>query len=169
MMLRKLSFGMFAGYALMFAPAFATCTASTSRNWVDGHTIEAYAQGPTCAQAVATLIIRRKSGEAIWAYAHVTSNLMNFTQSPAANAKALTAQLKDWISGNGFMKSADKLVTDSEFPFMLNEGVDAATFAKYRKAKLPMLCYIQGMESGKCVALDNKDGVIELGVQSFPG
>ena len=79
-------------------PALAgpNCSASASRGWVGGTTIEAFAQGPTCAKAVVTLVIRNKAGNPIHAQAHDTAFLMNFTQSPAPNAKALGTTLKDW-------------------------------------------------------------------------
>lgn len=150
-------------------PAAATCSASASRAWVGGTTIEAFAQGPTCEKAVVTLVIRNKAGNPLFMQAHDTAFLMNFAQSPAANVKALGATLKDWISGGGFMSSADKLVVDSEFPFTVDGAVDKATFAKYRKAKLPLFCYIQGMESGNCLVLDKDGVVVDLGVQRFPG
>jgi hypothetical protein len=167
--MRKFVFGIFIGCALMVTPAYAACSASASRSWISGLTIEAFAQGPSCAQAVATLVIRNNSGEALWAQAHVTSFLMNFTQPPATTGKALASTLKDWISGDGFMKSADKLVEGSEFPFTLDGGLNKDDFAKFRKAKAPLFCFIQGMESGTCLALDKDGGVVELGVQQFPG
>ncbi len=156
---------------MMFAvtPAAAACSATAARAWVGGTTIEAFAHGPSCAKAVVTLVIRNKVGNPLFMQAHDTAFLMNFTLAPAANAKALGTTLKDWISGGGFMTSADKLVVDGEFPFMVDEGVDAATLAKYRKAKLPLFCYIQGMESGNCLVLDKEGAVVDIGVQSFPG
>lgn len=155
--------------AVIPVQAEAACNASASRAWVGGTTIEAFAQGPTCEKAVVTLVIRNKAGNPLFMQVHDTAFLMNFTQAPAANAKALAATLKDWISGGGFMTSADKLVVDGEFPFTVDESVNTTTFAKYRKAKLPLFCYIQGMESGNCVVLDKDGVVIDLGVQSFPG
>ncbi len=164
--MRKLSLGILCGCVLMATPASAACTASASRSWVSGLTIEAFAQGPSCSQAVATIIIRKKSGEPVWVQSYITSFIMNFTQPPAANNKVLTTTLKDWISGEGFMKSADKLVENGEFPFTKN---DDGEFAKYRKSKAPLFCYIQGMESGNCLTVDKDGAVVELGVQSFPG
>jgi hypothetical protein len=165
--MRKFSFGILFGLVLMATPADAACTASAARSWVSGLTIEAFAQGPTCAQAVAVISIRKKSGEAVWVQSYITQNVMSFTQPPAANNKQLMATLKDWISGDGFMKTADKLVEGGEFPFTKND--DAETFNRYRKAKSPLFCYIQGMESGNCLTVDKSGAVVELGVQSFPG
>ncbi len=166
-MMLKIGLGLVLGLALFTSPASAACTASASRNWVSGLTIEAFAQGPSCAQAVAVISIRKKSGEAVWVQSYITANVMNFTQPAASTSKQLAATLKDWISGDGFMKSADKLVESGEFPFTKND--DAETFTKYRKAKAPLFCYIQGMESGNCLTVGKDGAVVELGVQSFPG
>jgi hypothetical protein len=152
---------------LSASSAQAACTAQASHEWVKGLRVEAFAQGPTCAQAVATILVRTKSGEAVWAHSYITSFVMNFTQPPAASSKALTETLKDWISGQGFMKTADKLLESGEFPFTKND--DAESFAKYKKAKSPLFCYVQGMESGNCLTVDNNGAVVELGYQSFPG
>ena len=148
--------------------ANASCSLESSRSW-SGFKIEAVASGPDCAKAVVSLIIRNSSGGALWTHSYVTSELMSFSQSTDADDKAMLALLKDWISGEGFMKSADKLVMDGEFSFDLGEGIDAATFAKYRKSKLPLFCYIQGMESGNCLAKSQDGSLIELGLQRFPG
>ena len=148
--------------------AKASCSLESSRPWA-GFKIEAVASGPDCAKAVVTLIIRNSSGGALWSHSYVASELMSFSQSPNADDKAMLGLLKDWISGEGFMKSADKLVMDGEFAFDLGEGTDAATFAKFRKSKLPLFCYIQGMESGNCLAKSQDGSLIELGLQRFPG
>ena len=39
---------------------------------------------------------------------------------------------------------------------------------KLRGARVPMFCYVQGLESMACVALTS-DGITKVGVQSFPG
>lgn len=149
--------------------AEATCNAQSSRHWVKGFRIEAFAQGPTCAQAVATLIVRNKSGDAVWAHSYITNFLMNFTQPPPAIVKALADNMNDWISGGGFMTSADKLVLEGEFPFTVNEAIDADALKRYRNSKAPIFCFIQGMESGNCLVLERDGGVVDLGVQGFPG
>ncbi len=150
------------------AEAFSTCTAQAARKW-NALTIEAIAQGDDCANAVVTLVIRDKTGKPIWARAHIAAQLLNFSQDPMADSKAMTEKLSGWISGESFMKTADKLTLDGEFPFAASSDIDAKSFKAYRKQKLPLFCYIQGLESGNCLAVDKDGGVVELGVQSFPG
>ncbi|MBG1231033.1 hypothetical protein [Aestuariivirga litoralis] len=148
--------------------ANAACTASASRVW-NGLTVEAVAAGPDCAKAVVTLTLRQSSGDPLWTRSFITVQLMNFSQNPASDGKSMTKTVKDWISGSGFMQTADKLVLDGEFPFDPSAEVDKATFTALRKAKAPLLCYVQGMESGNCLAIDKDGSVVELGIQRFPG
>jgi hypothetical protein len=150
------------------AQAYTNCNAQAERKW-SGLTIEAVSQGDTCEDAVFTLVIRDKAGKPIWARAHIASQLLSFTDGPIASSKAMIEKLSGWISGEGFMQSADKLTLDGEFPFTVSSDIDQSDLKKYRKQKLPLFCYIQGMESGNCLAIDKDGGVVELGVQSFPG
>jgi hypothetical protein len=147
------------------AQAFTNCVAQAERKW-NGVTIEAVSQGDTCEDAVVTLVLRDKAGKPIWVRADIASQMLNFSQEPAADAKAMNAKLSGWISGEGFMPSADKLNLKGEFPFTPK---DKDEFAKARKSKAPLFCYIQGMESGNCLAVGKDGAVMELGVQSFPG
>jgi hypothetical protein len=147
------------------AQAVTNCVAMAERKW-NGVTIEATSQGDTCQDAVITLVIRDKAGKPIWARAHIAAQLLSFNQDPAVDAKAMIGKLSGWISGEGFMQSADRLTLKGEFPFTPE---DKAMMAKYRKAKLPIFCYIQGMESGNCLGVDKASAVVELGIQSFPG
>ena len=39
---------------------------------------------------------------------------------------------------------------------------------KLRGQKLPLFCYVQGMESMGCVALDG-ESITKVGLQTFPG
>ena len=153
---------------LLSSSANAACNAVVSRPWT-GFKIEASTSGPNCAQAVATISLRKANGEAIWTHSYIAQQLLNFSQINSADSKAMAKALGDWISGEGFMKSVDALKMDGEFPFTPTEGIDGATVAQYRKAKRPLFCFIQGMESGNCLTKSKDGTLIELGIQSFPG
>ncbi len=155
-------------WMLLSASANAVCNTSASRMWA-GFKIEVFASGPTCSQAVATISLRQSHNEAIWTHSYIARQLLNFSQTKIVDGKAMTKALRDWISGEGFSKSVDALKMDGEFPFRPAEGIDAATVAQYRKGKLPLFCYVQGMESGNCLAKNKNGTLIELGIQSFPG
>ena len=158
-----------AAFAICGATAAqADCMVSNKRSW-EGLTIEANSSGPKCGSAVATLTLRRSSGAVAWTHAYDTTQLLNFSQTPHDDTKAMTKLLGEWISGEGFMKSADRLAVDGEFPFSLAQDVEAKAFATYRKEKLAVFCFIQGMESGTCLMRGRDGGLTELGVQNFPG
>jgi hypothetical protein len=163
--------GLLLGVVLSFFAATAAqadCTARNTRAW-GGFSINALASGPTCNQAVVTIVIRTKSGEPKMARSYIAAQLMNFSQSPSPDAKAMTNALKEWTSGNGFMTSVDKLTLGGEFPFTPDDGLDAPSFKAFRTAKTPIFCYIQGMESGLCIGVRKDGELVQMGVQSFPG
>jgi hypothetical protein len=150
------------------AQAATNCVAQAERKW-SGMTIEALSQGDSCDTAVLTLAIRDKDGKPLWVRALVAGQLMNFASEPAQDAKSMVGKLSSWISGEGFMPSADKLVLKGEFPFTRSENLDAKSFAAYRSQKRPIFCFVQGMESGLCLAQDKDGTIAELGFQMFPG
>jgi len=169
----KSAWGMKAILTVLFfvfaaSQAEASCRASASRSWGQ-HKIEASAAGPNCANAVLTLVVRADDNYAVWTKTYVADQLMNFSDSPAANAAAMKAKLKDWISGDGFMKTADQLQTSGEFPFTPAGDLNPGTMEDAVKNRSPVFCFIQGSESGQCLAEIWDGEVVELGVQAFPG
>jgi hypothetical protein len=158
-----------AALSLLFATsAHADCTARNTRAWGE-FSINALASGPTCDKAVVTIVIRAKTGEPKMARSYIAAQLMNFAQSPSPDSKAMTNALKDWTSGKGFMSAADNLELDGEFPFTLDDGLDAPSFKAFRAARASIFCYIQGMESGLCIGVRKDGELVQMGVQSFPG
>ncbi len=166
----KKIFAIALGFSFSFgtAQAFTNCVAQAERKW-NGVTIEASSQGDTCADAVLTLVVRDKAGKALWTRALISTQLLNFSEQPAVDSKAMITKLSSWISGEGFMPTVDRLNLKGEFPFKITDGLDAKTFASYQKQKRPVFCYVQGQESGACLMLDKVGGVIEIGYQLFPG
>jgi hypothetical protein len=146
----------------------ADCSARTTRTWGD-YSINAQSSGPSCAKAVVTIVIRNKFGEAKMARSYIAAQLMNFSQSPSPDVKAMTNALKDWTSGKGFMNSVDKLTLGGEFPFTPDDALDAPSFKAFRAAKTPIFCYVQGMESGLCIGVRKDSELVQMGVQGFPG
>lgn len=169
--------------ALAFAPAvFAAdrCVASASAPFKAGsatYTVEAFSDGPTCEKAVSALVIRQADSVVVWQEAMVNEFVMDLAGK--ANAKELGEALKEWVSGgSNIATTADlpewKAGTDqpgagAEFPFYQEEGMDQASYEEARKAKLPVFCYVQGMESLACIVVDPAGGAYKIGAQSFPG
>ena len=137
--------------------------------------VEATTSGPDCARAVATLVIRNTSGEPIWADAHIASDIM--VLAPAHDIATMNAALDEWTTNGTAMQSTAALPEwpanadgpqNGEFPFYLNEGYTRESYNAMRAANYPMFCYVQGMESMRCI-IHGDGGVEWIGVQSFPG
>jgi hypothetical protein len=156
------------------------CSASTSTAWqpVRGraYRLEAFASGPTCALAVVTLVVRAPDGRALWTDAAPAEHLMTFgeVKTRAQMAQALgewlmqahtfrsTAELPEWMRGQDTPMSG-------EFQFLPEAGIDRDTYEETRAAKLPVFCYVQGMESMSCIVLSKDGQMNKIGVQTFPG
>ena len=74
---------------------------------------------------------------------------------------ATTAALPEWPASAEAPQSG-------EFPFYPDDGVDREAYATLRTQNLPLFCYVQGMESLRCVAF-NQGEIGSVGLQLFPG
>lgn len=171
-------------FTISAAPTHAAsnCNTKASQVWAASPTqkltIEALADGPTCSQAVLMFAVRNSKGDALWFEVSRPSDVMVFTQPPPKNVKTMTSALKQWITPDDHLKSADVLPewkegTDfpqaGEFPFYPDEGTGRGDYVKMQKAKLPMFCYIAGTESEACLVLMQDETIVKVGSQSFPG
>ncbi|MEQ1755360.1 MAG: hypothetical protein ABL973_14660 [Micropepsaceae bacterium] len=161
------------------AAAGPGCDVGAWSNWTPPrmrpHRAEAFSHGPNCANAAVTIIVRDPSGAPLWVDAMAASHLMPF-QGVNSN-RQMVAALRDWVSNPSTLKtSADFPVwpkgaqapAAGEFPFYPEKDVDRDTYEKLRAARVPVFCYVQGMESMSCVVLQD-GGMMKVGVQTFPG
>ena len=158
------------------------CSAKAKQIWALSVTqklsVEALSDGPSCSLAVVMLVIRNSKGEPLWIESNKASGVFTFTQANPANTKAMTEALKEWIMKDDRLQQAGALPDwkpgadapeASEFPFYTDEGITRDDYLNMRNAKLPMFCYVAGIESEACLVL-NKDGtIVKVGSQSFPG
>ena len=167
--------------ASLVAPAQASaCNFGVVKAWVpfkgQAYHSEAYSNGPLCANAVVTIVVRARSGLVLWVDAMSTAQVMTFgaVKTPAAMKSALA----DWLAQpHTFKSSADlpewKKGADGpmggEFPFYPETGVDRDAYMQIRAEKQAMFCYVQGMESMSCVAIAKDGTATKVGVQLFPG
>jgi hypothetical protein len=172
---------MMAGSASL-SHAAGNCTAKASQLWAASPTqklsVEAYTDGPTCALAVVTLVIRNSKGEPLWFETSDTRYILSFSEQPKANAKIVAATLNEWVKSDDrlqhtntlpeWKKGADAPVA-SEFPFYVQDGITQQDYSQMRHAKLPMFCYVAGMESEACLVLTKEGTIVKIGSQSFPG
>lgn len=154
------------------------CAASARSTWIaaerNSYTAEAFTSGPTCAQAVATIVVRAAEGTALMSQAAPVAHLFGLNE--AKDAAGMNGKLAEWLDQKSSpFATADKLPAwpegaeapnAGEFPF--HPDVDRDFYEQLRAETAPMFCYVQGMESQACYAL--REGALErVGVQQFPG
>ena len=138
--------------------------------------VEASSAGPDCAHAVATIAVRDASGKVLWVDASPSENLMTLAQ--ARDLPAMQRALAEWIDSNNHTIATTSALPDwpqgadapqnGEFPFYPEHDLDRNAYLALRTADVPVFCYVQGMESEACVAL--QDGAMaKIGVQTFAG
>lgn len=154
------------------------CDARGVGAWAAGDTqfsVEATTEGPDCARAVATIVVRNSEGRPIWTESFISEDVMLL--APAQDIAAMNTALGEWTTSATTMQSTSALPewpanaeapTNGEFPFYPNEGFSREAYSTMRTNNLPMFCFVQGMESMACLV--HGDGGIEhIGVQLFPG
>jgi hypothetical protein len=175
--------------ALTSLPSFASgrCDARVSQVWnadaTHKFTLEAVSSGPNCAKAVVVLVVRDIKGEVQWTMVRLAKYVATFGSEQTRNGKDMPAALTDWLDIGlqskqktmaelpDWKKAADGPADDppSEFPFTVSDELNRETYLAWRKAKLPFLCFVQGMESLICITVTDQGNVAEVGIQSFPG
>ena len=156
------------------------CQAEAVRTWdvADGgaYIINASSAGPDCQHAVATIVVRDGQNDVLWADALAVQH--TFGLNEASTPAAMRTALEEWIGANTTIMTASELPQwlantsepqSGEFPFYPEpEWNDRAAYEEVRARNAPMFCYVQGMESMACLALEH-GRLTKIGVQSFPG
>lgn len=150
------------------------CAASATAPW-QANTVEAFTSGPSCAHAVATIVVRAPDGAALMTEAAPVEHLFGLNE--AADPATMKQKLAEWIDQkDSALASAGKLpewkadaeTPGGEFPFYPEAGFDRAAYEELRAANAPLFCFVQGMESQACYVL--RDGALDkIGLQTFPG
>lgn len=139
-------------------------------------TIDATAYGPDCAHAVATYVVRAADKNVIWAEIYHADQVM--VLAGATDGGDMQTKLSEWVAfDNHTMASTGALPEwpanaqspqNGEFPFYPEDDVTREVYNQIRAANSPMFCYVQGMESQRCLAW-YQNTLVSVGVQSFPG
>jgi hypothetical protein len=137
---------------------------------------EAFSNGPSCARAVVTLVVRASDGRVLWTDAAAGEHLMTFVG--VKTRTQMTRALREWLTQRHIFKSTADLPAwkkgadapmSGEFPFYPELGIDRDAYEEIRAAGQPIFCYVHGMESMACVAPANDGQMMKIGVQTFPG
>jgi hypothetical protein len=128
-------------------------------------TITTTAEGPSCAQAVVTFVIRNAGGDPLWAFASTYYDLTmggvppegaepvsnermdEFLAGWANVTEQRTTELPEWRDGfDSLSASAQTFSYDTPF--------DRETYGMLRDRNLPMLCYAAAVEGSQCLIID---------------
>lgn len=157
------------------APEVNGCPATASGVW-EGHRIEASARGADCAEAEATITVHNGAGDTVYSETHTAAHV--FTLAGAESVDDMQRRLNEWINPPGAGRDSTGDLPEwpagadspeaGEFPFYVEEGVERTVYEALRRRDAPMYCYVQGLESLACFALEN-GRLTKIGAQSFPG
>lgn len=144
--------------------------------WPANFTARAESVGP-CGRATLILSVSNLSGQIVWDDTGPSDQYFGFDDVTDVDlmyealnlwigdyaSVSTTGTLPDWVAGEEYPLS-------SEFPFYVDEGVTRDDYLQVRAADHPMICYVQGRESMRCLHPAANGYVLEtVGVQSFPG
>lgn len=159
------------------------CTVSSAIDFKPGGKawqVEAVSFGPDCKRAVILLVMRQEGGLSVFTNVMSTDGIHFIdleADKPETMKKALaalldqsgsnlqsTADLKPWKAG------AEAPEPSGEFDFYPHADMNQEWYEELRAKKLPLFCYVPGLESLHCVAVDpSVDQAIPMGAQAFPG
>ena len=138
--------------------ASGACTARAARDWSVGDAafmIQATADGPSCANATALLVLRTHDGRALFADAYPIEQVP-LAFNPRADATRLATDLQAWIAGDDAHRTADQLPAWPEgaaAPPGFMPKLARLAYEGLRTEKAAILCYPDGGESNACIAL----------------
>jgi hypothetical protein len=169
---------------------WADCNTSVSKKWNVGrslpYAVDASSLGPDCKRAVALLVVRDGKGEVKYSFSAAAKDIGTFgnlAEAPVTDAKKMRAALTEWID-TGLSSKINHLsqypewkdgaegpaeTPPAEFPFTASSDLTRDTYENWRKQNLPVFCFVQGIESERCLVLAKDGSVSEVGIQSFPG
>jgi hypothetical protein len=121
--------------------------------------VETRAIGDHCATAAAVLIVRKATGEPLWAWATAHPWLR---QDGAGDPAAMDAFLRSWkprVDTTAALPDWPErdVYKDSLGPFM-STPFDRDRYLEIRAKAYPRLCFATGVDSGACIYFDTGSG-----------
>jgi hypothetical protein len=128
-------------------------------------TITTSSEGPTCAQAIVTFVIRNSAGDPLWTfsstYYDLTAGGTPPENAPAVTPEAMDAFLAGWARVSE-MRSSElpewregaATLTESASTFAYDTPFDRETYEMLRTRNLPLLCYAAAVEGSQCLLID---------------
>lgn len=153
------------------------CDIAVSEIWLETFTAHAFSTGPCGDNASIALVVRNSMGQDVWSFQSSPPSLFAFDL--VTTPDTMREALERWVGQYATTRSTDTLdpwlvgdegPTGGEFPFLVDEGTIRRTYEAARSTDRPMICYIQGRESARCLHVSEDGTQLEtLGVQLFPG
>jgi hypothetical protein len=153
----------------------ASCAAAAASVWRELR-VEASSAGVDCESANAAIVLRNSAGEGLYSETFPAAQVL--TLATARTQAGMQAALSEWIASSNHSMDTSGALPDwpqgadapvsGEFPFYPREGMTRDAYMNLRRANVPLFCFVQGMESMACLALEG-GAVAKAGVQAFPG
>ena len=167
--------------------AQAACDVAQRETWQKSGAlklqVEAHAFGPHCRNPIVALAVFNAGGDAIWSTSRIAQHVALLGDEHTNQGRDMKNALGEWLK-NAFdtspdttadlpawLKGADQPARPEgeEFGFFAGQDVDQTTYAAWRKDKLPIFCFVSGMESMACIIADKSGDIHEIGGFTFPG
>ncbi|MFT3729741.1 MAG: hypothetical protein QM759_18105 [Terricaulis sp.] len=133
----------------------------------DADTVSAQSEGPSCAQAVVTLVVRNTHGDPLWVFANTyydlrtggvppvgvappavsAEDMQKFLQSFANVTRMQSSQLPDWAEGAAGPADASR-------PFHYSTAYPRYTYEALRASNRALICYAAAAEATQCLVMD---------------
>lgn len=122
-------------------------------------------QGPSCAQAVVTFVVRNADGDPLWAFASTYFD-MRFGGIPAEGAPEVSdAEMDEFLRGwsqvtlqrTGELpewRADAATLSESATTFAYDTPFDRDVYEMMRSRNLPMICYAAAVEGSQCLIID---------------
>ena len=133
-------------------------------------TIVTRSDGPSCAQAIVTFVLRNAQGDPLWTLANTHYDMTAGGTPSADGAPAVTeAQMDAFLSGwaNVQMQRTSTLpewragaesLTASVEGFSYSTALPRDSYEMLRARDLPLLCYAAAAEAVQCLVMDPATG-----------
>jgi hypothetical protein len=133
-----------------------------------------------CGLAEIALEVHNRLGEVVWSANYPSVDLFGFDD--IVEIDAMRIAVDDWLVSYADSSSSARLPEwpqgaeqpdAGEFPFYVEDFITQPDYEDIRSADIPMICYIQGRESTRCLVKFVGDSggseLLSMGAQSFPG
>lgn len=129
-------------------------------------TITTRSEGPTCAQAVVTFVLRNSAGDPLWSlattYYDMTSGGIPPEGAPPVTNEQMDAFLAGWANVTeertaAFLpewREGVATLSESAQTFSYDTPFDREMYEALRGRNLPMICYAAAVEASQCLIMD---------------